>query len=439
MTTSTEQPTSLLRVLGVGDLTAIGINGVIGGGIFVLPATVAQLLGTAAPFAYLLSAFVVSLVALCFALAGSHFTEAGGPYHYAHKAFGSFIGFQVGWVTWLLRAASLGALSSGMATYVAFLWPTVGAGWQKQLLVTLVFMSLVVVNVGGVRSGARVVNVFTIIKLLPLTLFVIVGIFAVDLQKVLPIRQVSSARLGEAALLLIFAFGGFEILVIPAEEMVNPQRDVPRALLTTMIVVTLVYASIQWVAAGTLSGLAAAQAPLASAASQFMGMVGGALMTVGAVCSMTGTMSGLMLTGPRVTYALAQNQQLPPWFGAVHPRFRTPYFSILFLGVVSLGLALSGTFVQLAGLAAIARLLQYIATCLAVIKLHKEIQSDSSRFQLPGKHAIPLLATTLCSGLLFQSKANQVYLIAVALSIGAVLFWMADRLGKGRTAVPVAR
>jgi len=168
-------------------------------------------------------------------------------------------------------------------------------------------------------------------------------------------------------------------------------------------------------------------------------MVGGALMTVGAVSSMTGTMSGLMLTGPRVTYALAQNQQLPPWFGAIHPRFRTPYFSILFLGVVSLGLALSGTFVQLAGLAAIARLLQYIATCVAVIKLHKEMQSDSSRFQLPGKHAIPLLATILCSGLLFQSKANQVYLIAAALSIGALLFWLADRFGKRRTAVPVGR
>src|SRR5262245_9905709 len=326
-----------------------------------------------------------------------------------------------------------------MATYLAFFWPAIGGGWQKQFLVAAVFISLVLVNIRGVRSGARVVNVFTLMKLLPLTLFVVIGAFAVDFDKVLPIQEISPEKLGESALLLIFAFGGFEILVIPAEEMVNPQRDVPRSLLATMIVVTLVYASIQWVAAGTFSGLATAQAPLASAASQFMGTFGGALMTLAAVCSMTGTMSGLMLTGPRVTYALAQNQQLPSWFGAVHARFRTPYFSILFLGVVSLGLALSGTFVQLAGLAAIARLLQYIATCLAVIKLHKEIQSDSSRFQLPGKHAIPLLATTLCGGLLFQSKANQVYLIAVALSIGAVLFWMADRLRKSTAPVPVIR
>jgi len=299
------------------------------------------------------------------------------------------------------------------------------------MIVTAVFVSLVLVNIWGVRSGARVVNLLTIVKLLPLTLFVAIGVFAVDLQRVFPIQEISLQRLGESALLLIFAFGGFEILVIPAEEMVNPRRDVPRSLLATMLVVTLVYASIQWVAAGTFSGLASAKAPLASAAAQFMGAIGGGLMTVGAVCSITGTMSGLMLAGPRVTYALAQNHQLPAWFGTVHPRFRTPYFSILFLGGVSLALALSGTFVQLAGLAAIARLLQYIATCLALVKLHKEMELDPSRFQLPGKHAIPLLAVTLCVGLLFQSKTDQIYLTVCALGIGAGLFWLAGRLSAG--------
>ncbi len=397
MSTQIQQETRLLRELGVWDLSAIGINGVIGGGIFILPATVAQLMGTAAPLAYLLAATVVSLVALCFAVAGSYFTIAGGPYHYAHRAFGPFLGFQVGWVTWLVRATSLGALSSGLATYLGYFWPAAATGLQKQMIVTAAFVSLVVVNILGVRSGARVVNLLTVVKLLPLTLFVAIGVFAVDLHKVFPIQEISLERLGESALLLIFAFGGFEILVIPAEEMVNPRRDVPRSLLATLLVVTLVYASIQWVAAGTFSGLAGAKAPLASAAVQFMGAAGGALMTVGAVCSISGTMSGLMLAGPRVTYALAQNKQLPSWFGTVHPRFRTPYFSILFLGAVSLGLALSGTFVQLAGLAAIARLLQYIATCLALVKLHKEMELDPSRFQLPGKHAIPLLSrSSLC-------------------------------------------
>ena len=426
-----KQKTQRLRELGVWDLSAIGINGVIGGGIFILPATVAQLLGTAAPLAYLLAATVVSLVALCFAVAGSYFTTAGGPYHYAHKAFGPFLGFQVGWLTWLVRAMSLGALSSGLATYLGYFWPAAAQGIQKQMIVTAVFVSLVLINIWGVRSGARVVNLLTVVKLLPLTLFVAIGVFAVDLHRVFPIQEISLQRLGESALLLIFAFGGFEILVIPAEEMVNPRRDVPRSLLATMLVVTLVYASIQWVAAGTFSGLASAKAPLASAAAQFMGAIGGGLMTVGAVCSITGTMSGLMLAGPRVTYALAQNHQLPAWFGTVHPRFRTPYFSILFLGGVSLALALSGTFVQLAGLAAIARLLQYIATCLALVKLHKEMELDPSRFQLPGKHAIPLLAVTLCVGLLFQSKTDQIYLTVCALGIGAGLFWLAGRLSAG--------
>lgn len=425
--TPSKQP-QLLRDLGLWDLTAIGINGVIGGGIFILPATVAQSLGTAAPLAYLLSATVVSVVALCFAVAGSYFTAAGGPYLYAHKAFGPFLGFQVGWVTWLLRATSLGALSTGLATYLAYFWPAAGEGWQKRLIVTGVLFFLVLVNIMGIRSGARVVNLLTVMKLLPLAVFIVLGAFAVDMQRVLPLQGVSLERLGESALLLIFAFGGFEILVIPAEEMVNPRRDVPRSLLATMIVVTLVYASIQWVAAGTFSGLAGAQAPLASAAAQFLGAPGGAFMTLGALCSITGTMSGLMLTGPRVTYALAQNQQLPSWFGTVHPRFRTPYLSISFLGGVALALALSGTFVQLAGLAAIARLLQYIATCLALVKLRKEMEANPSRFRLPGKQTAPLLAVTLCVGLLFQSKAAQVYLTAGALAGGMALFWLATKL-----------
>ena len=331
MSTQTQQQTRLLRELGVWDLSAIGINGVIGGGIFILPATVAQLMGTAAPVAYLLAATVVSLVALCFAVAGSYFTVAGGPYHYAHKAFGPFLGFQVGWVTWLVRATSLGALSSGLATYLGYFWPAAATGLQKQVIVTAAFLALVVVNILGVRSGARVVNLLTVVKLLPLTLFVAIGVFAVDLHKVFPMHEISLERLGESALLLIFAFGGFEILVIPAEEMVNPRRDVPRSLLATLLVVTLVYASIQWIAAGTFSGLASAKAPLASAAVQFMGAAGGALMTVGAVCSITGTMSGLMLAGPRVTYALAQNNQLPSWFGTAHTFpfcFWEPFLSV---------------------------------------------------------------------------------------------------------------
>jgi APA family basic amino acid/polyamine antiporter len=423
----------LVRALGVWDLTAIGINGVIGSGIFILPATVSQLLGTAAPLAYLLSATVVSLVALCFAEAGSYFTAAGGPYLYARKAFGPLLAFQVGWITWLLRAISLGALSTALVTYLGYVWPTAAQGLARVMIIAGVLLFLVMVNIVGVRSGAWVVNSLTVTKLLPLALFIGVGAFAVELQNVLPIKLASVERLGEAALLLIFAFGGFEILVIPAEEIVNPRRDVPRALLATMIVVTVVYACIQWVAAGTFSGLAGSQTPLASAAAQFLGPSGGTLMTLGALGSITGTMSGIMLTGPRVTYALAQNQQLPSWFGSVHPRFRTPYFSILFMGAVALALALSGTFVQLAGLAAIARLLQYIATCLALMKLRSQMDSDPSRFRLPGKHSVPLLAVALCLWLLFQSKAAQIYLTAGALGAGTVLFWLASGPGRKET------
>ncbi len=189
-----------------------------------------------------------------------------------------------------------------------------------------------------------------------------------------------------------------------------------------MSLVTILYISIQIVASGTFSELGQSKTPLASACAQFLGPLGGTLMTLGALVSTSGTTSGLMLTGPRLTYALAQHRQLPAVFERVHRRFHTPYVSVLFFGLVTLGMTLSGTFVQLAALAAIARLLQYIATCLALLKLRRVMPSNETRFQIPFGPSIPVFCVLLCTWLILQSTLNQLFLGLGALLLGALLY-----------------
>lgn len=423
----------LLRSLGPWDLTAIGINGVIGSGIFILPATIAFLVGAWSPLAYLFSGLVTFLIALCFAEAASHFTTAGGPYVYAREAFGPFVGFQVGWITWLVRATSAGAVSHAFATYLGYFFPFAREGSAQAVVTSTVLFLLMLINLVGVRYGAWSVNIFTLGKLVPLGVFVGVGFFHLQVKNLIPLSWGSIDRFGEAALLLVFAFGGFENLTIPAEEAAQPQRDIPKALLATMTLVIITYVSIQIVAIGTFADLAESKTPLASACAEFLGPLGGTLITWGALVSTTGTLSGLMLTGPRLTYALAQRGQLPALFGKVHSRFHTPIFSILFYGAVSWGLTLSGTFIQLAGLSAIARLLQYMATCLALLRLRKMNSANEGYFQIPFARVTPYLGVSLCLWLLFQSSFSQLLLSAGAVLLGC-LFYLSCLLGSNRRA-----
>ena len=314
----------LLRAVGLAGLIAIAVNGVVGSGIFILPATVAALAGAASPAAYLLAACLMALVVLCFAEAGSLFEESGGPYVYARAAFGPFFGFQVGWMFFLSRLAASAAIANAFAAYLGYFWPTPAAGPGRAASLTLAIGLLTVLNLAGVRSGARTVNVLTVAKMLPLLLFVSAGLFAADpaRYRLLGLPPVSSLK--QVSLLLVFAFGGFENANVPAEEVEDPKRHLPIALLAAIGLTTVLYVLIQIVALGTLPGLASDPTPLASAAAMFLGPIGAGVIALGAVLSTLGSESALILVGPRILYAFARAGQLPRALARVHPRYRTP-------------------------------------------------------------------------------------------------------------------
>lgn len=394
--------------------------------MYLLPAAAAALLGPASLWAVLLAGFAVLLLVLCFAEAGSHFDEPGSAYVYTREAFGDFVGFGVGWMTWLARIASVASLTNGFAQALTFLWPAAGAGSTRVLVITLPLALIVWINVTGVQYGARLSVALTIAKILPLLFFVGVGIWAVDWSLVFPAPMPGAGGLAEAAALLLFAYAGFENTAAAAGEFKNPRRDVPFALLTMIVVVTLIYTLVQLVALGTLPDLAARVdgTPLADSATLLVGAWAGLMLTAGAAISIAGNVGSSLLNGPRYLYALAKDGYGPRVLARVHPRFQTPAPAIVAQGVLAAVLALSGSFAELAMLSIVARLATYIGTAAAVPVLRRKHPRTPEAFVLPGGPTIPILALLLCLAFLASATVGNLIAGAIGLSVGVAIYFL---------------
>ncbi|MEO5962752.1 MAG: APC family permease [Thermomonas sp.] len=416
-------PPTLRRAVGRWQLYGLSINDVIGSGIYLLPAAAALLLGPASLWAVLLAGVAVSLLVLCYAQAASYFDQPGGGYLYAREAFGPFIGFEVGWMLLLTRIASAAALSNGLAGAVTHFWPHAASGGMRIAIVAGSLGVLVAINILGVRAAARTGVFLSVAKVVPLLLFIGIGAWHVEMSLATPLAASPTPRaLGEAALLLLFAYAGFENLPAAAGEYRNPRRDVPFAMLLMIATVTVIYVAVQWVALGTLPGLAQSQTPLAEAAARFGGGWLALLLTVGAAVSILGTNSNTIMLGPRYLHALASDGFGPRALADIHPRLLTPVAAIVTVGALSLALALSGSFVQLALLSVIARLCTYIATAGSVLVLRRTHGQREGALQLPGGGLIPILAALLAVSLLASASWRNLMAGAVALLVGAVVY-----------------
>jgi APA family basic amino acid/polyamine antiporter len=420
-TTKTAHP-PLVRAVGLFSLTALAINGMVGAGIFVLPAQVAGILGPASLLAYLIAGLATGLIVLCFAEVGALFDRSGGPYLYARVAFGDWIGFEIGWMLLLARLTAIGAISNAFASYLGLFWPALATEAGRIVVITASVGGLAAINFYGVRYGTWVNNLFTIAKLAPLLLFVAAGVFSLDLEHFRGWTLLQSSGLRQASLLLIFAYGGFEFAVVPGEEVINPKKNLPIALLSAMGFVTVLYLLIQLVAQGTLPDLASSATPLAAAGRQFLGPMGGLLLTAGAVLSTTGTNSGTLLTAPRIVYAMAEGHQLPSIFARVHAAYRTPHVAIVVTAVLGWACALSSRFALLAAVSAIARLLCYMSTCLALPVLRRKMPEARRTFSIAGGATIPIVALALSAWLLLGSTKAQTTISAAGLLAGAVVY-----------------
>ena len=409
----------LRRVVSRWQIVGLALNDVVGSGVYLLPAAAAALLGPFSLWAVLVAGLAVLLLVLCFAEASSHFDGPGSAYLYARTAFGDFVGFEVGWMTWLARVSSVAALSVGFAQALSYLWPAVELGWGQGFAISLPLVALTAINVVGVRSGVRAALFLVVAKLVPLLMFVFTGIFFVSLDTVTG-QPAGDGRLGQAALLLLFAYAGFENTPAPAGEYRDPRRDVPFALLVHIALVTAIYFGVQLVALGTLSGVAQSSTPLADAAAGFLGSWAGWAMTVGAALSILGSCSNTVLAGPRYLYAMANDGYGPAFLGRVHPHYHTPAAAIVVQTAIALPLALTGSFIALAALSVVARLSTYLGTAAAVPVLRRKLPASAVR--LPGGPAIPLAAAALSVGLAASAGVRNLLAAAAALIVGAGIY-----------------
>ncbi len=420
----------LRRALGRWDLTAIGVNQVIGSAIFLLPADVARHVGAWGPLAFFAIGLLSLCIALCFAEVGSRFDRTGGPYLPSRHAFGRFVGFEVGWMMWFTRVSSQASVANGLALALAFYWPSLAYGVPRASLIAALTLVLTWIGVRGVKQSSWVVNLLTIGKLLPLALFIVIGIWYVDPGRWSDLPPVSVEQTGAAALLLIFAYGGYEVTGILAGEAANPRRDVPFAFIMTLLTVMTVMTLTSIVATGVLPEIAESRTPLADGAAIFMGATGALMVSVGSSVSMTGNNMGQILNGSRTLFALAENGDLPRWFARVHPVYRTPANAILFTAGVALALALSGSFVFLAAVSAVARLVMYLAVCLATLELRRRAPSGDmgpALFTIPFGPVIPVIATVIAFSILFGATTQQLAAGAAALVVGGLLFAIGSR------------
>jgi len=420
----------LRRALGRWDLTAIGVNQVIGAAIFILPADVARLVGPWGPLAFLAVGLLSTCIALCFAEVGSRFDRTGGPYLPARAAFGRFVGFEVGWLMWFTRVSSQASVANGLALALAFYYAPLADGLWRSAIVTVLTLVLTGINLVGVRQSSWVVNILTIGKLVPLAMFIVTGIWFIEPAHWAVMPAVTTSQAGQAALLLIFAYGGYEVTGVLAGEAANPKRDVPFAFVMTLLVVATVMTLASITATGLLPNLAETRTPIADGAALLLGAAGALIVSLGSSLSMAGNNMGQILNGSRSLFALAENGDLPRWFARVHPEYRTPENAILFTAVVALALALSGSFVFLAAVSAVARLVMYLAVCLATLVLRRREPNEEmgpALFTLALGPLVPILATLVSGGILFGATTDQLAAGGAALVAGAVLFGIARR------------
>src|SRR5262245_57789558 len=426
-----------VRAIGVRQLTASIINVTIGAGIFVLPAAAAATLGPAAPVAYIICGVLMALIVCCFASAGSRVSLTGGLYAYVEVAFGPFVGFLGGVLYALMASFAVASVASAFAGSIeALLFPgstgALGRPLRAIVLIAL-FGGLAAINVRGVKLGARVVEVIAAAKLVPLVVFVAAGIWLVRGDYLRWPALPTIAQVGQAAIVLIFAFVGVEIALVPSGEIRDPARTVPRALFLALATTTTLYLLIQTTAQGLLgpSMSTFASAPLAEAASRVLGPAGRLLVLLGAIVSMFGYVSGDMLGSPRAWYAFGRAGVLPPAMTWIHPAYHTPYVAIVVYACVVAALAISSSFTQLAVLANVAALTLYLMCVAASFELQRrDVRADGTPFAVPGGPAIPVAAAVVVLWMLANATRREFLVEAAVLAAAAVLYSIRKRGGQ---------
>jgi APA family basic amino acid/polyamine antiporter len=401
---ATEKP-GLERRIGLPGAILLSFNGVLGAAIFALPATLAADFGSFSPWLFPLVALVSLLIIVPFAFSAGSFPESGGPAEYG-RVFGRFVGFELGWIYYIARTAAFAANANVLTAYLARWWAPAGEGLARAAVIIGTCALLVFINIIGVRRALAVLGGLTLLKALPLVLAAIAAIL-LTLPPPAPGPLPALSELEAGALLVFYAFVGFENVVVPAGETKRPATVLPRAIFVTMASTTLLYFLVQLAFISALPGGGTDEkAPLIDLGEWLAGPLGAAILTLTALASLAGNLHGIMTSTSRVTYALARRRDLPGWFAWVHP-----------------------TFVWLAVVSVLARLITYAITIAALPR------APESSIRHPAIYVIGAAGIALCIWGMAQADLDSWRTLGLLAVGGGLLYWIATwttRRGVGR-------
>lgn len=414
-----------IRAIRKWDLVLLMINTIIGAGIFGLPSKVFQLSGTYSILVFVVCALVIFNIIICFAEVGSRFDKTGGPYIYILEAFGSFPAFIMGWLLLWSRIISYAALINLLVTYSSYYHPSLNHFFPRLMVMVVLTGILTGINYVGVKKTTTVNNFLTIGKVVPLLIFILVGFFFLQ-PELLSFRELPEFNnFSSSVLLLVFAFGGFEVVVINSGEMKNPNKIVPYALIISALIVMVLYGSIQLVSVGTLPTLGQSEKPLADAAQSFMGSFGGNLITIGAIISIVGALNAILLVGSRLLFALSDEGQLPKSLSIVHEKYRTPTLALFAFTGLSLIIAVTGSFIYAITITAIIRTVMYAMVCGALIKLRKQDkEGKEAAYKIPHGKLFALTGILFSVWLFSSSQLVEMRDVLICILVGVITYWL---------------
>lgn len=411
------------RTVGPVGISLFQINGMIGSGIFALPAVLVAAVGSFAPMMIVFGFILALPLGFVFTWLAMRFEQTGGPVLYGKMAFGSFAGFQAGWGRYASGMVALAANTHVMVSYFAALFPVLEGEMIAAATVFIAIVLMTLVNILGMRSSVNALGLLTALKLAPLGVLVFAAVFGNYNSPSIVLPEFSQAE--TVILLTFYAFIGFEGVTVPAGEMKDPKRDLPRVLIATLAGVTLIYVAVIWAYLAIATEPTGNTNALADAAEIAFGQVGAVMIVFAAAFSiLANSFSGIVII-PRMAYGMAEQGMLPNWFMRIHPRFLTPANSILFYGLFGALFSLTGGFAVLAAASTLTRILTYIISAMALPVLEKRDGGIN-----PLHLVVSILA--VCSSIWIASHASAEawQTFGVLIAIGTLLYFVAARAAK---------
>lgn len=421
--------------LGLASIILLGINAIIGTGIFLLPNKAYAEVGVTSIAVIVFDAVLVITIALCFAEMGGMYKNNGGPYVYAKEAFGHFFGFEVGIMKWAISIIAWSAMAMGFPTALGAVWAPAQDPIVQKIIAISILIVLGIMNIMGVKISKIMNNIVTTGKLVPLIFFVLVGVFYIKGGNfVNPIGDAATkGTFGSAALLIFYAFTGFESIAVAAEDMDNSKKNVPIAICIVLLLVTIIYILIQVNCIGILGAdLATTTTPVATAAAHFLGPLAGAMVTAGTLISIGGINIASSFLTPRSGAAMSDEGQLPKFISKRNSK-GVPYVAVIISVVLTALVSLTGSFTTLAAISVVSRFAQYIPTCLAVIVMRKKAPNMERTFVIPFGPVIPIVAIGVSIWLLSQSDIQKILFGLGGLVVGAIIYFIMIYINKKET------